>query len=157
LDWFHHCWSIIIGQFVLVFIFGNWLGLWGLLIIGWILLAIGIILAMAPYFIFRKKGMIKEGDKWVQTTVLIDTGLYGIVRHPLYLGWGLMVIALMLLSQHWLSLIFGIPGLILVYNEMRREDHSNIKKFGVEYENYMKRVPRLNFVVGTLRLFWKNK
>ena len=39
-----------------------------------------------------------------------------------------------------------------LYNDMRREEKSNIERFGDDYRNYMEQVPRMNFVVGTVRL-----
>ena len=119
---------------------------------GWIILAVGLILIILPRFVFRSKGKPEKGKDWTDTTVLVDTGIYAIVRHPLYLGWLLMYVALILLSQHWLTVIIGIPGMACVYLISRQEDQSLIEKFGDDYKYYIQKVPRMNLLVGIIRL-----
>jgi protein-S-isoprenylcysteine O-methyltransferase Ste14 len=41
---------------------------------------------------------------------------------------------------------------IFLYLAMRVEEQSNIKRFGDDYMRYMNRVPRMNFLVGGIRL-----
>ena len=84
--------------------------------------------------------------------VLVDSGTYAVVRHPMYLGWILaLFVATIFLYQHWLFVIIGIPGIASVYLISREEEQRNIEKFGDEYKRYMKRVPRANFLLGTIR------
>ena len=61
--------------------------------------------------------------------------------------------AFVLLSQLWLSTIFGISWGLLFYRDVVKEEQGNIAKFGGEYLRYMDRVPRMNPVAGALRLF----
>ena len=61
------------------------------------------------------------------------------------------------MSQHWLSWISGIAGSILFYGDILEEEQSNIEKFGDAYKRYMQRVPRMNFVVGIIRLLRRRK
>ena len=120
--------------------------------IGGGILVVGIILIILPRFVFRSKGKPEKGRDWTETTVVVDTGIYAVVRHPLYLGWLLMYVALILLSQHWLTAIIGIPGMVCVYLISRQEDQRLIEKFGDEYKDYMQKVPRMNLLVGIIRL-----
>ncbi len=76
---------------------------WGILIMGLML----IVLAMAT---LRSKGRPGKGESFTQTTVIVDSGIYAIVRHPLYLGWLLMYVAVILFSQHWLVVLMGTVG-----------------------------------------------
>ena len=119
--------------------------------IGGGILVVGLILIILPRFAFRSKGKPEKGKDWTETTIVVDTGIYAVVRHPLYLGWLLMYVALILLSQHWLTAIIGIPGMACVYLISRQEDQRLIKKFGDDYKDYMQKVPRMNLLAGIIR------
>lgn len=119
---------------------------------GWIICIIGLVLLFLPMFIFRSKGKVIKKSNWTETTVLVDTGIYSIVRHPLYLGWLFMYFAIVFWSQHYLTIIIGGAGVICVYLISRQEDQQLIKKFGDDYLDYMKKVPRMNFLLGIVQL-----
>ena len=126
--------------------------------VGGAILVVGIVLIFLPRFVFRSKGRPEEGKDWTETTIVVDTGIYSVVRHPLYLGWLLMYVALILLSQHWLTVIIGIPGMVCVYLISRQEDQHLIEKFGDDYKHYMQKVPRMNLLVGIIRLVrWRDR
>jgi protein-S-isoprenylcysteine O-methyltransferase Ste14 len=40
----------------------------------------------------------------------------------------------------------------LLYNDMCREEKSNLERFGDDYQRYMEHAPRMNFVAGTIWL-----
>jgi len=120
--------------------------------IGGGILVVGLILIILPRFVFRSKGKPEKGKDWTETTIVVDTGIYAVVRHPLYLGWLLMYVALILLSQHWLTAIIGIPGIACVYLISGQEDQRLIEKFGDDYKHYMQKVPRMNLLVGIIQL-----
>ena len=120
--------------------------------VGGAILVVGIVLIFLPRFVFRSKGKPEKGKDWTETTIVVDTGIYAVVRHPLYLGWLLMYVALILLSQHWLTAIIGIPGMVCVYLISRQEDQRLIEKFGDDYKHYMQKVPRMNLLIGIIRL-----
>jgi protein-S-isoprenylcysteine O-methyltransferase Ste14 len=55
--------------------------------------------------------------------VLASTGLYGLVRHPMYTGNVIMMIGVPLaLGSYW-GLVFVIPGLIVLILRIRDEEH----------------------------------
>ena len=121
--------------------------------LGWIIWAFGMVLVMAPIIIFPRRGKVAKGKSFVHTTRLVDTGIYAVVRHPQYLGGILSIFfATPLLYQHWLFVVLGIPGTILVYLGARREDKHLIEKFGDAYERYMQSVPRMDILTGVIRL-----
>ena len=120
--------------------------------VGMAIFAIGLVLILLPMFVFRSKGKVKKEDDWTETSILVDTGIYSVIRHPLYLGWLLMYVALVLWSQHWLTIIVGVLGMICVYMISRREDQRLVEKFGDNYKRYMRSVPRMNFLAGVIRL-----
>lgn len=116
--------------------------------IGWISWAIGIILViLAYYYLFYRKA-----------ENLIDGAIYAILRHPLYLGWILSIfVATVFLYQHWVFLAIGIPGVASIYLIARQEEHFNIEKFGDGYKLYMRKVPRMNLLVGIIRLLRRRR
>ena len=111
----------------------------------------GWIFGMLPVIEFRKKGRVKKGKSYIQTTKLVDTGIYSIVRHPQFTTWMLWAIAGMLLFQHWIVILLGIPIIPLTYIDLLRADKRLIVKFDDKYKQYMKKVPRANFVLGIIR------
>jgi len=111
----------------------------------------GIVFGMSPVIEFRRKGGVKKGTSYVQTTKLVDSSIYSVVRHPQYVTFMMWAVAGMLLFQHWIIIMLGIPIIPLTYFDMIRADKVLIKKFGEGYKAYMKRVPRANFLLGILR------
>ena len=56
----------------------------------------------------------------------------------------------MLLFQHWIIILMGIPIILLTYIDLIKADKDAIEKFGDEYKAYMKKVPRANFLLGII-------
>lgn len=120
---------------------------------GWICLWTSGIFGMLPIITFHRKGGVARGESYMKTTVLVDTGIYSIVRHPQGgTAWLLINLGVMLIAQHWSSVILGLASLVLVYADTFKADRYCIEKFGDEYRRYMERVPRVNFVAGIVRL-----
>ena len=117
----------------------------------------GIVFGMLPVAEFRKRGGVKRGRSYIHTTKLVDTGIYSIVRHPQYVTFILWTIAGILLFQHWIIIILGIPIIPLTYFDLIKADKDSIEKFGDDYKAYMKRVPRANFLLGIIRLLQRRK
>lgn len=117
----------------------------------------GIVFGWLPVIEFRKKGEVKEGKSYIHTTKLVDTGIYSIVRHPQYVTFILFAISGMLLFQHWIVILLGVPIIPLTYFDLIKADKDAIEKFGDDYKAYMKKVPRANFLLGIIRRFLKNE
>ena len=119
---------------------------------GWICLWTAGIFALLPIFTFRKKGGVPEGESYMKTSILGDTGIYAIVRHPQG-GTGLLInFGIMLISRFWVCIVLGLVSMVLVYADTFKTDQSCIEKFGDAYERYVEKVPRVNFVAGVYRL-----
>ena len=142
----------LILAYLLLWFLDNPAGIEELRYAGWMILAVGLVLIFLPMFVFRSKGKVKKEKDWTKTSVLVDTGIYSVVRHPLYLGWLLMYLAIIFWSQHWLTTIIGIIGMACVYSISRQEDQRLIEKFGDAYKRYMQSVPRINILIGLMRL-----
>ena len=123
-----------------------------LFILGWVVWAAGMALVMAPIIMFPRRGGVARGKSFVHTTRLVDTGIYAIVRHPQYLG-GILALFLTtyLLFPHWLFIVLGIPGILVLYFSTIMEEKRLIKQFGDGYLAYMERVPRINIILGIIR------
>jgi len=143
--------GFILAQIMVFFIHFNYGKIISLKIIGIIIWVISAILGWLPIYIFKKKGGVTKGESFVKTSKLIDTGIYSIIRHPQYLAGILLSIAFMLFTQHWLVILLGIPVVIIFYIGGVEGDRDGIKKFGQEYQNYIKKVPRFNFILGILK------
>ncbi len=125
-----------------------------LFIVGWVIWAFGMVLVMAPIVMFPRHGGVSKRKSFVNTTRLVKTGIYAVVRHPQYTG-GIYAIFLttFLWYPHWLFGVLGVIGAVVTYMGCREEDQRLIKKFGDDYITYMNEVPRMNFVLGIIRLW----
>ena len=139
-----------VGQIVLAFLLYNPDGNETLINIGWGVLMVSAIFGWLPIFTFRRKGGVK-GRGYIHTTVLVDSGVFSIVRHPQYLAGVLMNIALPMISQHWLIAVLGLIAAVINYVSTFDEEKGCIEKFGDDYRHYMERVPRMNFIYGIVR------
>ena len=140
------------GGIVYAILYGPALGLMALFWVGWLMLAIGVPLFLSIAIYFKKAGRPVEGKSIADTTVLVDTGTYALVRHPQTLGAILMMSASILISQHWLIAILGITVSAWNYRWVVKEEKGLLVKFGDEYKDYMQRVPRMNLLIGIIRL-----
>lgn len=88
------------------------------------------------------------GKQWalvahvVENHQLITTGPYRIIRHPIYGGMFMIMIATALVASHWLGLIVAI----VLYTggtvwRIRIEETLLIETFGSAYREYMRKVP----------------
>jgi protein-S-isoprenylcysteine O-methyltransferase Ste14 len=111
----------------------------------------GLVFGWLPIIEFRKKGGVGKGESYIHTTQVVDTGIYSVVRHPQYVTFMLWAIAGMLLFQHWIVVLLGVPIFPLTYIDLIKADKDATQKFGDEYRAYMERVPRANFLLGILR------
>jgi protein-S-isoprenylcysteine O-methyltransferase Ste14 len=111
----------------------------------------GMVFGVLPVFEFRKKGGVTKGQSYIHTTKLVDTGIYSVVRHPQYVTFIMWAISGMLLFQHWIIILLGVPIIPLTYIDLIKADEDAIEKFGDDYKAYMKKVPRANFLLGIIR------
>ena len=140
----------LVAELVLLFLlpFGSieWLG-W----VGWGFFGISALLGWVPIFAFRRRGRVAKGSAYVHTTQLVTSGLYAIVRHPQYLAGDFIAVAVMCITQHWVTI--ALAAVVVVTNRlsMRKADRDLVEKFGEPYREYMQRVPRASLLVGAIR------
>jgi len=121
--------------------------------VGCVVWAFGMVLVMAPIVMFPRRGGVDRGKSFVHTTRLVDSGIYAIVRHPQYTGGVLSIFVTTLLwYPHWLFGVLGVVGSVVIYLSCVEEEKYLVQQFGDEYIAYMDRVPRMNVVLGVIRL-----
>jgi protein-S-isoprenylcysteine O-methyltransferase Ste14 len=145
--------ALAIAQTVLSFLLYNPSSLQALRYAGWLIWVVMCLFAWLPMVTLRSRGGVPKGRSYVHTTVLVDSGIYALVRHPQYLSFLLLSIFLILLAQHWLIAAIGVGAIAVVYaGIVPQADQANIEKFGDAYTRHMQRVPGLNVMSGAIRL-----
>jgi protein-S-isoprenylcysteine O-methyltransferase Ste14 len=75
---------------------------------------------------------------------LVTTGVYALVRHPMYSAFWLMALAQALLLPNWVAGPAGLVGFgVLFFGRVRREEEMMMSAFGEEYRTYMDRTARV--------------
>lgn len=118
-----------------------------LIVIGWIVLGVGALFVILSVLTLHRKG----------TKNCTDSGVYGIVRHPMYLGGMVMFFSHIFFGQNWMIAFSTLVGIYCCYILTQSEDRQIVEKFGDEYRLYMQKVPRLNFVAGIIRILRRRK
>jgi len=141
-----------IGGTIYGVLFGPSLGFQELFYVGWVVLVLGFLLVLSSLMYFSKRGKPAEGRGIMGTTVLVESGTYGIVRHPQFLAITLIVFASILVSQHWLFALMSVPLIVSLPKWIKDSEEHLIAKFGDDYKRYIQKVPRINFILGVIRL-----
>lgn len=125
-----------------------------------IYLSIALFIAMIPlavlqYYFNSKKGGCGHED---HTVILLENGPYGIVRHPGVVAWTVFFSTIPIILSGVvpftiLSIIAIVEIIAYSYYECVVEERTlDIPKWGDEYRQYMKEVPRWNFIKGLWNL-----
>ncbi len=104
-------------------------------LLSWILLIISLYAVIDGYLLLKRKG--KPTANFENTSLLVTSGIYGFIRHPLYLSVFLLGTGVMLKNPEPVQLTLGVVNLIAVYITARIEENEMIAKFGDEYRQYM--------------------
>ena len=137
---------LLLGGFIMPILYAvtNWLDFanyslpaWA----GWL----GVLLLAGGLFIFWR-AHADLGLNWSPSLEirekheLITSGIYGVIRHPMYASQWLVALAQPLLLQNWiagfLNLLAFIPFYLL---RVKAEEQMMLDTFGTEYQEYSKR------------------
>lgn len=99
-----------------------------------------------------KHGRAESGRSYLGTTVVVDHGVYAVVRHPQYLGYMMFAGGFALLWQHWGTLLLAAVAVLGFDRQAIGEEAYCLARFGEPYAQYCRRVPRYNLAVGLSRL-----
>jgi protein-S-isoprenylcysteine O-methyltransferase Ste14 len=114
-------------------------------IFSWIFLFYSIFLLIPAVKLMNKTGKPKESRKdstlyaFEKTSVLIQTGIFKYIRHPMYgsllfLTWGVC-----LKNPETIIIIISILSTIFLFVTAKTEEKEDIKYFGEIYKEYSKR------------------
>jgi len=105
-------------------------------IIAWILLFSSIYPVVAGYILLKRKG--KSEKSLENTTILIKSGIYLYIRHPLYCSLLLLGTGIMFKDPGTLQLIAGAVNIIALFFTAKIEEKEMLVRFGDQYVDYMK-------------------
>ena len=132
----------LIAYFILLFVLEIPPALKFLQYFGIVFFALGIVL-----LILSLRSLLRN-----KSGILITNGVYALVRHPMYLGGMFLFLAMVCFLPHWIMALLVSLNLIVIYHFMFEGDQSNTNKFGEAYVQYMKQVPRMNMIIGIVKL-----
>jgi protein-S-isoprenylcysteine O-methyltransferase Ste14 len=106
-------------------------------IISWILLFVSLVPIISGVYLLRHVG--KPTDALEATTQLVQSGIYSMIRHPLYssllfLAWGIIF-----KSPSLLDGCLAAVATAFIYVTARADEAKCMVKFGEEYSGYMKK------------------
>jgi protein-S-isoprenylcysteine O-methyltransferase Ste14 len=93
-------------------------------------------------FWFMKVSHRQVFEEVYETPVIIDTEVFALVRHPMYLGVLLFYMALVISTLSLASLALWM-GVLLFYDKLATyEEEDLVRVFGEDYLEYRRRVPK---------------
>jgi protein-S-isoprenylcysteine O-methyltransferase Ste14 len=105
-------------------------------IISWIFLIFSAYAVITGYLLLKRKG--ESEINFENTSKLVKSGIYGYIRHPLYLSVFLLGTGIMMKNTGTIQLILGAINLVAVWITSLTEEKEMIAKFGDEYREYIK-------------------
>ncbi len=105
-------------------------------LIAWLLLFLSIYPVVAGFILLKRKG---KSEKSIEnTTVLIKSGIYHYIRHPLYCSLLLLGTGIMFKDPDLLQITAGAVNIIALFFTARIEEKEMIERFGDQYTEYIK-------------------
>ncbi|MDD2666499.1 MAG: isoprenylcysteine carboxylmethyltransferase family protein [Methanocellales archaeon] len=119
-----------------------------------VLLAIGTFFSIWGNYLHRTRGGLEKIDEAI---ILYKEGAYRIIRHPQAFGFIMWPILLPVILSSYvpftiLSIAAIITMIVYLYYGCYLEEKLDIEKWGDEYRQYIKEVPRFNFILGLWNL-----
>ena len=110
-------------------------------VLGWGLLAAGVLLAASAAYLFHRAGTTPNPTK--PTTALVIWGPYRFTRNPMYVGLAAVYLGgTLLLNDAWPIALFPVVIALVRRRVIAREEAYLERKFGDEYRAYKARVRR---------------
>ncbi|MBI3163307.1 MAG: isoprenylcysteine carboxylmethyltransferase family protein [Chloroflexi bacterium] len=142
----------LIATALIVLAFSLSEALYNLLIpISWLnsswLVGIGLAL-LAAALIWVLIAQVQMGDSWrigideKTSSPLVQHGLFGVSRNPIFLGMLVMLVGLLFTIPTAATLIVTLLGFMLIHIQVRLEEPFLLDKYGEAYRVYQKRVRR---------------
>ena len=104
----------------------------------------GILLILSGIYLWVQAVLVQKINKKVKDKKLITTGVYGLVRNPVYSAFTFIFTGTLLLAGNYILLILPIVFWAFLTILMRNTEERWLKnEFGLEYETYVKEVNRV--------------
>ena len=107
-------------------------------IVSWILLATCLFLAVHGFYLLGKIGQAKNYNI-EETTALVMVGAYRYIRHPLYSSIFFMAWGVFFKDPSLLGIILVLAISTFITATAKVEEGENLRKFGADYAEYMKK------------------
>ncbi|MBN1862977.1 MAG: isoprenylcysteine carboxylmethyltransferase family protein [Dehalococcoidales bacterium] len=121
--------------------------------LGFILYIPAAIFVFGAMIELHRKGRAGDSDALSSygTTVVVESGVFRVVRHPMWLGMSIWSLAVIFISQSVPGIVLGVVAVILFRLASVRETELNIERLGAPYRDYAGRVPTWNLFRGLRR------
>jgi protein-S-isoprenylcysteine O-methyltransferase Ste14 len=110
---------------------------------------LGLVPLIGALWLFRRSH-VDLGRNWSITLqvrdrhVLVKTGVYRLIRHPMYSSFFLLGLTQMLLLPNWLTGVSGVLGAGVLFTfRVLREERMMLESFGEQYRDYMTHTKRI--------------
>ena len=114
----------------------------GIATLGWYFFVVGAALLIRAIFTFGADNLAMLYIYFPEEGRMVDSAIYGVLRHPAYAGIVRIGISLGLLNGNWFAFAFGLfmpLGLTLWLRLV--EEKELLERFGAGYADYRKKVP----------------
>ena len=118
-------------------------------LVSWCLLKTSLVVLAAGLFQLKSRGRPQAGSRgdaslyaFEQTTVLVDSGIYAWVRHPMYLSLMLLAWGIAAKGVGPLTLVLALLVSVCLYLTARQDEKECLQHFGQPYADYMRRSRR---------------
>ncbi len=105
-------------------------------ILSWVFLILSAYVVIAGYLLLKRKG--RPSTNFENTSLLVRSGIYGYIRHPLYLSLLLLGTGIMFKDLEPVQLGLGFINLLSIWFTAKIEESEMISKFGDQYRDYIK-------------------
>lgn len=104
----------------------------------------GIILIIFGVYLWIRAVVIEKINKNISAGKLVTTGIYGVVRNPIYTAFTFLFTGILLLTSNYILLILPLIFWIFLTMLMKNTEEKWLKDvFGKEYEEYCSQVNRV--------------
>jgi len=103
-----------------------------------ILFCMGLIILLIAWFGLGTCNSLGQNKDTLRTT-----GIYGYTRNPQLVGYGIMILSIVILYLSWYSIGWFALYLIIAYFMIKSEEEFLQKVYRDEYVEYCKKVPRI--------------
>jgi protein-S-isoprenylcysteine O-methyltransferase Ste14 len=109
--------------------------------VGFLLYSVGGVLRLAPVFVLGRRfsGLVAIQPEHR----LVSSGLYGVIRHPSYLGLFVLALGWGLAFRAGVGVVIAVLMLVVVLARIDAEERLLSESFGAQYDAYRARTWRL--------------